>query len=366
MRQYFFIVSVLTAFACDVILLSEQDRPINIDENLATPASTGDGWEVSSLASEGIDAAPIEKLVTRIQSESWNLHSFLIVKNNKLVLDAYFAGWHRDRIHDMRSATKSVNAMLVGIAIDNGFIKDVNQPIIDFFPEYRHLFNESKKEIQIQHLLTMTAGLAWDQSGQPGRVNDETTMEGSREWLGYVLQKEMQYRPGERFVYSSGCSNLLAGTIKASTGDNANVFAEMYLFEPLNITKYFWRQRDDGLCNAGAGLLLRPRDMAKIGQLVLDSGMWKGKEVVSRNWIKVATTPTEASKKEYGYQWWVTTMTVKERPLRVVLAAGNGGQYIFIVPELQLVVVFTGGNYAPLNQNQPHAFMRMIILPSML
>lgn len=366
MKQLVFILIVLIAFGCDSILLGEQDRPIDIDENIASPAFTNDGWEVSSLAAEDIDEASIQTLVRRIHDESRNVHSFLIVRNNKLVLDAYFAGWHRDRIHDMRSATKSVNSTLVGIAIDNGFIENVNESMFDFFPQYLHLSNDSKREIQIEHLLTMTAGFAWDQTGEPNRVNDEVEMEGSEDWLNYVLKKEMNEAPGKRFVYNSGCSNLLAGIIKESTGDHANVFAEKYLFSPLDIKKYYWRKRDDGLCNAGAGLLLRPRDMAKIGQLFLDSGVWKGRQVVSKEWVKAATTPFKQNGGNYGYQWWITSVKVEAQTFSMYLAAGNGGQYIFVVPAQNLVVVFTGGNYAPLNQNQPHVFLQRTILPAIM
>lgn len=366
MKKLFPLVLLLAASGCDNLFLGDEDQVIPLEENLMTPAATDDGWDVSSLASENINAAKIEQLVRNIQNDPRNLHSMLIVRNNKLVLDAYFNGWHKDRIHDQRSASKSVNSILVGIAIDRNYIQDVDQRVFQFFPEYEHLNNDQKNEIRIKHLLTMTAGLDWDQSNNSKGVNDEAVMEESKDWLRYVLGKDMAFTPGERFVYNSGCSNLLAGIIKKSTGDHSNVFAEKYLFSPLHITKYFWRRQDDGLCNAGAGLLLRPRDMAKIGQLFLDSGSWKGNQVVSRQWVKASTTAFMGQDEDYGYQWWTSTYTAGDNPVPAFSAAGNGGQYIFVVPGLNLVVVFTGGNYAPLNQGQPHGLMRNIIVPAML
>lgn len=371
MKSRLFLIIACITVSCDNIFLGGQDQIISLEENLLTPAATNDGWEVSSLVQQNIHAPKIEQLIRTIQNDPKNLHSFLIAKNNKLVVDAYFDGWHRERLHDLRSSSKSVNSTLIGIAIDKNFIPDVHQRVFDFFPEYADLNNDKKNEIRIEHLLTMTAGLDWNQNSYPNEDtrNDEGMMERSNDWLRYALSKEMVYTPGQNFVYNSGCSNLLAGIIKKSTGDHANVFAEKYLFQPLNISHYFWRRQSDGLCNAGAGLALRPRDIAKLGQLFLDSGRWKGNQIVSATWVNSATATfsgSEANQTGYGYQWWTAKYTINNKVIRIFSARGNGGQYIFVVPSLNAVVVFTGGNYSPLNQNQPFGLMVNIILPAML
>lgn len=371
MKKLFLLIIVCFGSSCDNILLRNEDQIISIEENLKPPAATDDGWEVSSLASQNIDASRIENLVRNIQKDPGNLHSVLIIRNNRLVLESYFNGWSRDRLHDLRSASKSVNSILVGIAIDKNYIADVHQTVLDFFPEYESFRNELKDKIEIEHVLTMTSGLKWNQSTYPNEDdrNDEGVMERGDNWLRYVLSRDMAQTPGKTFVYNSGCSVLLAGIIKKSTGDHADVFAEKHLFNPLGITNYFWRKQSDGLCNAAWGLSLRPRDMAKIGQLFLDNGKWKGNQVISADWVSASTTTfpgTERDNDGYGYQWWTTKYTINNVERWTFSAAGNGGQYIFVIPDMNAVVVFTGGNYAPRNQHQPFVFLRNIILPAML
>jgi len=257
----------------------------------------------------------------------------------------------------------------VGIAIDQGRISNVNQKVFDYFPEYANLNNAQKSAIEIKHLLTMTAGLQWDESApsdDPG--NDETAFEKSSDRLGYILGKEVVSKPGDRFVYNSGCPVLEAAIIKKSTGEDADIFAEKNFFAPLNITNYYWRKNADGHITAVGPILLRPRDMAKLGQLFLDSGKWKGKQIVSANWVTDASATfigNENNATGYGYHWWTAKYTIKNNLIRIFRAQGSGGQYIFVVPGLNAVVVFTSGNYPPLNQDAPLSMMTNVILPAM-
>lgn len=371
MRKIFIFAAACLTIQCDHALLGEEERIITVEQNLAIPESTDDGWDVSSLDAENVDAKKIETMVRNIQADPRNLHSILIVRNNKLILEAYFNGWHAQRMHDLRSSSKSVNSILVGIAIDQHYIEDVHQRMFDFFPKYQHLNDDRKNEIRLEHLLTMTSGLEWNQSSYPNedKRNDEGQLERSSNWLEYILSKPVVTTPGKNFVYNSGCSGLLAGVIKGSTGDHADVFAEKHLFGPLGIQNYVWYKQRDGLCNAWAGLMLRSRDMAKLGQLFLDNGKWKGNQIVSAAWVKASTTTFTGNEQQdngYGYQWWTGKYNINNRAIRIASGRGNGGQYIFIVPDLNAVVVFTGGNYSPLNQMQPFGLMQNIILPAML
>jgi CubicO group peptidase (beta-lactamase class C family) len=359
----------LLLFGCDAILLGEQGSSVSLEENLLPPARTEDGWPVSDLETEGLQAERVRNLVRQIQSTPRNLHSFLIVRNGKLVLESYFGGWERERLHELRSCSKSVNSLLVGIAIDQGALDGVDHPVFDLFPQYAAFEDAAKDAMRVEHLLTMSSGLKWDQSGSgtASDRDDEGALESSDDWLGYVLSREMQDPPGEVFLYNSGCSALLAGIVKQTTGEHSDVFAERHLFGPLGIERYYWQKQRDGLCNAWAGLSLRPRDMAKIGQLVLDGGRWEGQQLVSQQWLERSTMELQSSAEGgYGYQWWTDEVPVNGRQLRVHSARGNGGQYIFIVPELNAVVVFTAGNYAPLDQSAPYSYMMGTVLPSML
>jgi CubicO group peptidase (beta-lactamase class C family) len=375
LRCFCLCVCVALALGCDSLLLGEQGSSPSLEENLTPPATTEDGWAVSDLEQEGIQGEPVRDLVRRIHSDPQRVDSFLIVRNGRLVLESYFGGWERERMHELRSCSKSVNSLLVGIAIDRGMLDGVQHPMLDLFPEYALDLDatgaSSKAGISVEHLLTMSSGLRWNQTSfdYDDDRNDEGALERSDDWLQYVLTREMSAPPGEVFLYNSGCSALLAGIVKQTTGEHSDVLAEQYLFGPLGIQRYHWERQADGLCNAWAGLSLRPRDMAKIGQLMLDRGRWQGQQLVSEQWVERSTAPLlpAGGADSYGYQWWTAeVMTAGGTTVRVHSARGNGGQYIFIAPDLNAVVVFTGGNYAPLNQSAPYRFMEGVVLPAML
>jgi CubicO group peptidase (beta-lactamase class C family) len=371
MKRSLFLLFLLFTISCDKVLLGDEDQVISLEENLKAPPALNDDWEVSTLAAQSIDSVPIQNLIRFIQNDPRNIHSLLIFRNNKLVSESYFYGWHRERLHASRSASKSFISTLVGIAIDQGHISDVNQKVFDYFPEYANLNNAQKSSIEIRHLLTMTAGLQWDErnylSDDPR--NDETAFEKSSDRLGYILGKAVVNTPGQRFEYNSGWPVVEAAIIKKSTGEDAEVFARENFFTPLNITNYYWRKNaDDGHITAIGPILLRPRDMGKLGQLFLDNGKWKGRQIVSAQWVADATatvTGNESNATGYGYHWWTATYTVDGNPVRTFRAQGSGGQYIFVVPDLNAVVVFTGGNYPPLNQGGPFNMMTNVILPAM-
>lgn len=370
MRYVIFICVLLFTISCDEIILGNEDHLISLEENLKPPPALSDGWEVSTLVAQNIKADPILHLIKSLQQESHNIHSLLIFRNNTLVSESYFDGWHRNRLHASRSASKSFISTLVGIAIDKGKIGSVNQKVFDFFPEYTDLNNAQKSQLKILHLLTMTTGLQWDEKTKSeGPGNDEYELDLSNERVRFLLERPMVSTPGDRFVYNSGCPVLETAIIKKTTGEDPEIFAKENLFTPLSITHYYWRKYSDGLISAVGPILLCPRDMAKLGQLFLDGGKWKGNQIVSADWVGHATatfTGNEDNATGYGYHWWTVKYTVNDDPIRIFFASGSGGQYIFVVPDFNAVVVFTGGNYPPLNQSRPYEIMKNVILPAFL
>jgi CubicO group peptidase (beta-lactamase class C family) len=364
---FLLVLNVLTT-SCDSVLLGEDEAFRTAEENLQPPPDLNDGWEVSTLEAENINRAPIENVIRRLHQDPRRVHSLLLIKNNKLVLESYFEGWHRNRLQSLRSASKSFASTLIGIAIDKQFISSVEEPLYTFFPEYADLFIEEKKSIQLKHVLSMTSGFKWNQFDSNDESNDENQMGKTDDALRFVIEKDLISTPGKSFLYNSGNSDLLMGVLHNSTGIYADKFAEEHLFKPLGITDYEWITHKNGFINAGWGLFLKPRDMAKLGQLFLDSGLWKGQQVVSKRWVKQAASKfiTANQWQDYGYQWWLEERTVKGRTIRSIQAQGNGGQVIFVVPELNAVVVFTGGNYGSKEGQIPYTLFGNFILNALL
>ena len=342
-------------------------------------ADASDGWRTGTLAGQGLDADAIAECLARIRDGEYkNLHSFLIARRGILVLEEYFAGtdgWRgqvvfdKDRLHDTRSVSKSVTSALVGIAIDKGFIDSVDVPMHQFFPDYSAHITAEKKQITLRHLLTMTSGFSWDQSGahksEPGSPNSEAQMENSDDFIGYVLSADMSDEPGERFNYNSGCAILLAGIIKKVSGLHADAFANEYLFGPLGIRQSDWWRTKTGLPQTHAGLRLRPRDLAKIGQLYLDRGVWNGVEVLPAEWIEDSVSP-QFGNERYGFGWWLDRFSVAGRPVKTFVAEGNGGQFLFVIPDVEMVIVFTGGNYGSAVANQVFRILTRHVLPAVM
>lgn len=284
-----------------------------------------------------------------IGQEYGSIKSLLILKNNKLIVEEYFYGYSRNDLQQFRSCTKSVTSLLLGIALDHHKHIDIERPIFSFFPEYDSLKSEGREEITLENVLTMTAGLEWDDyPAEMFRTDD---------CFQYILSQPMASIPGEKFNYNSGCSVLLGGGIKFLETKPALEFAKEFLFTPMSITNYIWESHNNDILRCGEGLSLGPRDMAKIGLLVLNDGKWQDKQIVSKEWIRESTKPhvPESQFFDYGYQWWhhsknnlqwwkePNTVSPKEHDL--ITALGHGGQYIMIIRDLNLVIVTTSSDF---------------------
>jgi CubicO group peptidase (beta-lactamase class C family) len=299
------------------------------------PESLGDGWLISTPEDEGLDRQAIEGVYSDLFSETLypTAHSLLVVRNGSLVAEAYTRDpRERDQYHDLQSATKSVTAILTGIAIDQSLIASVQTPLFEFMP---NAFDDDlrKRALTLDHALSMRTGLQFD--------NDENTSEffyydGSS--LEYVLHRDLVSTPGTSFYYHDGNPQLVSGALQAVTGMTAEQYAVRYLFGPLGIVDYQWEHHADGLTFGAFGLWLRPRDMAKIGLLLARDGVWNGEMIVPPEWLAAATAPhTEWG--DYGYYFWLL-------PDGAFRAEGHGGQIIHVAKSLDLVVVMTADPYS--------------------
>ncbi|MBI4790133.1 MAG: serine hydrolase [Chloroflexi bacterium] len=305
------------------------------------------GWRTSSPEAQGMDSAALLKLFDEIQTKQLNVHSVVIARHGFIVAEAYWRPFQPGARHVLDSCTKSVNSALVGIAIKQGKIANVNQRVLDFFPE-RAIANGStalttdarKQAMTLEHLLTMSSGMDWNETGVPISApnNSNRQMLQSKDWVQFVLDRPMKEQPGTGFNYNSGGAHLVSAILQKATGMSELAFAQEYLFKPLGISDVSWTADPNGIYRGEDGLELTARDMAKIGYLYLKGGAWDGQQIVTSDWIQQSSRKHIPATGElsYGYQWWA-------QPFNAYNAAGRGSQYIFVLPDLDLVVVFTAG-----------------------
>jgi len=321
------------------------------------PVAMDDGWPVSTPSAEGLEGARLEALAARIEDGRYGvIDGVLVARHGRLVWERYFNGWTADRAHTLQSVSKSVTSLLAGIAVGDGKLT-VDQPVVGFFPEYQpiHNLDERKRAMRVEDLLTMRTGLDWSENPYPGSPLQQLN-ESSGDWVRFVVDWPMREQPGTRWEYVSGGVIALAGVVGRAEGERADSLAAGRLFEPLRMRGYAWyRNPSDGFPHTGGGLLLRPRDMLKVGQLVLDGGRWEGQQIVPVAWIQASTRRAAVPSFNlgshamgYGYLWWIASLDDPLNPRDetgdVIVASGTGGQWIFVVPKYDLVMVSTGWN----------------------
>ena len=318
------------------------------DYQYQIPADLGDGWETASLEAVECDSKAISAMMAEIQDGGYeNLHSILIVKDGKLVFEEYFGGTNASRIGDVASITKSVTSILVGIAIDQGLIAGPDQSLSEFLPAYAAAIQGDglKAKLKLDHLLSMTSGIEWDEETYPygDSRNDATRMERHADPVGFILNRPVVREPGTQFQYSGANPMLLSAILQEASGMNVVSYARQTLFEPLGIDRYGWDSDEDGHTNTDGGLALRPRDMAKIGLLMLNQGQWEGVQIVSPEWVSASTQAhtTAAPGVQYGYLWWREKQPILLERVKTYFAAGYGGQLISVYPDQDMVVIFT-------------------------
>ena len=356
---------ILIMFIISSLYCQEKDINLNTTK-IISPVETDDGWKITSLKNVNIDSIKLQTTVDKICDGTLeNIHSVVIVKEGKLVFERYFSGYkfkydakefkgeftefNQNQIHNLASVTKSITSILFGIARDKGFIDSVNVKVFNFFPKYSYLNDSLKDKITLWHLLTMTSGLKWNEQDifYSEVENDIIQLFIVQDPVKYILSKPMIHPAGTNYYYNGGNTNLLGKIIQETSGFKLDEFAKKYLFDPLGIRQYEWLHIKPDMVYASGDLKLRPRDMAKIGYMMLNNGKWKSNKIVSQNWIEESITPYVHfnGNDGYGYQWWIKKYELGNTSFNSFAAEGWGGQNIIVFPDLDVVVVITGGNY---------------------
>jgi CubicO group peptidase (beta-lactamase class C family) len=317
-------------------------------------------WRTSTPENQGIDSAQILAMLQEIRQKDLNVHSVLIIRHGYLVTEVYFPPYTREIKHPLHSISKSVTSALTGVAIQDGYIESVQQKVLDFSPNIaRQTKDENLKDLTVEHLLTMSAG--FNTNTLPNSYDQDT----SGDTPEYILtHSNILWKPGETFFYDSGMPHVLSAIIQQQSGLTLEAYAREKLFAPLGITDFRWQSDPLGVTTGYTGLSLQPRDMARIGYLYLQDGQWDGKQVVPAEWVDASTTRhmetaglmNAAEDDGYGYYWWIDAFGGYS-------AHGHGGQYVFVLPEVDMIVVFTGG--LPDSEfPSPHRLLRTYLLPA--
>ena len=376
-----------------VLALTVSATPVQADgvapgpRNLACepPSSIDDGWTTASPDSVGMDGAQLCGIAARLEQRATKVHSVVVARHGKLVFEQYFPGYDQPwgqpdgqqeftatTKHDMRSASKSVVSLLVGIAIDRKLIAGVDEPVLKFFPDHQTVKQAGWEAITLRHLLTMSSGIEWDEARSwTDPKNDEPHLTFEADPIGYVLAKPVAAPPDVLWTYNGGGTELLGNILERVSGKPLEAFAREVLFQPLGISDFEWKAYKNGKIAAAAGLRLRPRDAAKIGQLVLNRGQWNGRQIVSADWIAQSITPRFqaigyfGSTMFYGYQWWMGRSLAGDKDIKWVAAFGWGGQRIFIAPDLDIVMMTTAAQYGqPKEGAAAMDILTNIVIPS--
>lgn len=316
--------------------------------------------------------ADIDSLIAAIETGEYEeIHSLLIWHDGQLLVEEYFRGYDQDRLHELYSVTKSITSAGIGISIEEGTINGVNEPLVTLLPQYTDVLEQEpdKSLLTLEDILTMSSGIEWDESSAiyGSSTNSVTQLTRSSDWLDYVLSQPLAAEPGTTFNYNSGNTMLLGGILSTQTGDTAEDYIAERLFTPLGIEEWRWETGRQNITNTGWGLHLTPRDLLAFGRLYLNNGRWAEVQVVPAAWVEQSTAAhiTTEDGYAYGYQWWryqddhevVRDLSVND----VYFAWGFGGQFIWVVPHLQLVVVTTAHNFE--NSSQIFPILPTYIFP---
>lgn len=342
-------------------LMSKLSAAENGEYRYSVPEELKDGWNCAGLETVKIESGRLTGFMEEVsEGKHGDIHGILIVKDRHLALEEHFAcdgRFHggpveeifRDRVHHLASVTKGILSLVTGIALDEGYIESVETPVIDHLPGYGHLKETGKGRIRFADLLTMRSGLQWDQFKHPfsDPRNDGGELLRCEDVIGYILEKPLVSDPGKVFNYSNADPLLLSEALAGATGIDTERYAAERLFKPLGIFEYYWGRYRDGTLETDGGLALRPRDLARVGQLLLDNGKCKDLQLVPGNWIAESTRRrcSIGDSRWYGYYWNQKTALVKGRSVDYIFVPGDGGQFLAVFPEQDMVIVMTSGNY---------------------
>jgi CubicO group peptidase (beta-lactamase class C family) len=347
------------------------------------PVALNDGWSVASQEAVGLDSTRLcglDSLLGRWPDPA--IHAVVVERNGKLAMERYFTGdderWGEklgtvrfspERKHELKSISKSVTSLLIGIALSEGKFPALDSPVLDFFAEYADLGTPEKARLTFRHLLTMSSGLAWEEDvAFADARNDERAMLEADDPFRYILSRPLLEPPGTAYRYSGGATSLLGAALVKATGRSLADYARDKLFLPIDAADFEWP--GVGLSRrlgAYGSLRMRPRDAAKLGRLLLTDGQWNGRQVVPAGWAAESITPrlNGAGLFFYGYQWWLGRTFRNGTELTWAAGYGIGGQRLFVVPALDLVVMISAGLYGrPLQFTLPNSIFTEVVLPA--
>jgi CubicO group peptidase (beta-lactamase class C family) len=323
----------------------------------------GGEWRTSTPEEQGIGSASISAMLQEIQREDLAVHSVLVVRHGYLVSETYYPPYTRETRHPVHSISKSVTSAVTGIALEDGHVRSVQQKVLDFFPEIaRETTDEYLKDLTVEHLLTMSAG--FNTTTLPNYAGKDAS-DASFDAVEYILtHSNVLRRPGETFFYDSGMPQVMSAILQKTSGLTLEAYAQKSLFGTMGITDFSWESDPQGMTLGYSGLSLRPLDMSRWGYLYLHGGQWNGKQLVPADWVRASTTKhietkglmNAAEDDGYGYYWWIDSFGGFS-------AHGHGGQYIFVLPGLDMIVVFTGDLADPVFP-APHRLLRTFLLPA--
>jgi CubicO group peptidase (beta-lactamase class C family) len=353
-----------------VVLASTIDAQSARPSPYRVPPALDDGWRTASADSVGVDSSRLAALTESVGAWSeLGVHAILIERSGRLIYEEYFDGFDqrlgqplgrvsmtRSSMHDVRSISKSVVSALFGIALGSGAIESLDESIIRRFAEYDDLDADDRRRITLAHALSMTSGLAWNENlPYTDPANDAIRMTHDSEPYRFVLARPFAANPGTTFNYNSGLAETIGRVLERATGSSLQEFARTRLFEPLGIKDFEWAGNLAGRPEAASGLRLHPRDLAKFGSLFVHSGQWNGRQIVPADWVAASTHrqfrfpppegPDAAGQYGYGYFWWYFCYPSAAGLLEVRTAYGNGQQWLFVLPGLDMVVTILAGRY---------------------
>jgi CubicO group peptidase (beta-lactamase class C family) len=334
------------------------------------PAALDDGWKVATADSAGLDAARLAALTASVRGwPELGVHAILIERGGRLVYEEYFDGFDqrwgtplgrvsmtRESLHDLRSITKSVVSALAGIALAEGALTSLEQPVVEWFPEYADLQTPERRRVTLSHVLAMTSGLEWNENvPYDDPRNDEIRMTRDPDPLRYALSRDFVHAPDDEYNYNGGLTHVMAAVLERATKTPIEEYARTKLFEPLGITNVEWLGDLAGMPAAASGLRLRARDLAKFGSLFLHQGRWNGRQILPADWVAASTRRHFPFRPRggadaggafgYGYFWWYNCYPTPAGLVEARTAVGNGQQRIFVLPGLDMVLTVLAGRY---------------------
>ena len=368
-------------------------------DDLDVSSWPGESWPVSTPDAEGIRAPALDSLVADMEAGVYGLvDALLVIRNGRVVADHRFEqnydsvftlyggepgmynyddpAWHPYRdgseLHSLQSVTKSVSSAAFGIAVDEGLIPGVDAPAYGYFEDYEPYETDARKQATtLEDFLTMRSGIHWvTEGGYDDGEHSTVLLEASDDWIRFALDRPTDAEPGTVYEYNDGVSVLLGKIVREATGRRMDDWARERLFEPIGIDEYYWKITPDGEVDTEGGLYLSTHDLARIGYLFLRDGEWDGEQIISREWVRASTAPVvpgvapDGTGPGYGYQWWVPVHEDSE-PL-VFAGNGYGGQFLFVVPSEDLVVVFNGWQHHEPAERSAAAALQERILPALV